>query len=86
VRVELERARLTIEAAKAALTASDEALTNARARLGLAEGRYEAGVGNAIELGDAQLALTDAAAQRVQMEYNLAIARAQLLAALGKSP
>jgi outer membrane protein len=86
VRVELEQARLTIEAAKAALTASDEALESARARLGLAEGRYEAGVGNAIELGDAQLALTGAAAQRVQMEYNLAIARAQLLAALGKSP
>ncbi|HEX6244396.1 MAG TPA: TolC family protein [Polyangiales bacterium] len=85
IRVELEQARLTIEAAKAALGASDEALSAAQARLGLAEGRYEAGVGNAIELGDAQLALTGAAAQRVQMEYNLAIARAQLLAALGKS-
>lgn len=86
IRVELEQARLTIEAAKAALVASDEALESARSRLLLAEGRYEAGVGNAIELGDAQLALTGAAAQRVQMEYNLAIARAQLLAALGKSP
>jgi outer membrane protein len=85
IHVELTQARLTIEAAKAALTASQEALLNARARLGLAEGRYEAGVGNAIELGDAQLALTSADAQRVQSEYTLAIARAQLLAALGKS-
>jgi outer membrane protein len=85
IRVDLEQARLTIRAAKATVEASDEALANARARLGLAEGRYEAGVGNAIELGDAQLALTSAAAQRVQSDYTLAIARAQLLSALGKS-
>lgn len=85
IRAELEQARLTIRTAKATVEASDEALVNARARLGLAEGRYEAGVGNAIELGDAQLALTNAAAQRVQSEYNLAIARAQLLGALGKT-
>ncbi len=85
IRVDLEQARLTIRAAKATVEASDEALASARARLGLAEGRYEAGVGNAIELGDAQLALTGAAAQRVQSDYNLAIARAQLLSALGKS-
>lgn len=85
IRVELEQARLTILTAKATVEASEEALKNAQARLGLAEGRYEAGVGNAIELGDAQLALTSAAAQRVQSDYNLAIARAQLLSALGKT-
>jgi outer membrane protein len=85
IRADLEQARLTIATAKATVEASDEALSAARARLGLAEGRYEAGVGNAIELGDAQLALTNAAAQRVQSAYNLAIARAQLLSALGKT-
>jgi outer membrane protein len=85
IRADLEQARLTIRAAKAAVEASKEALENARARLDLAEGRYEAGVGNAIELGDAQLALTSAAAQRVQSEYNLAMARAQLLSSLGKA-
>jgi outer membrane protein len=85
IRMDLEQARLTIHAAKATVEAAQEALVSARARLGLAEGRYEAGVGNAIELGDAQLALTSAAAQRVQSEYNLAIARAELLGALGKT-
>jgi outer membrane protein len=84
VRVELEQARLTLHAAKASLEAAADAQNAARARLQLAEGRYEAGVGNAIELGDAQLALTAADAQRVQFEYNLASARAQLLGALGK--
>ncbi len=59
---------------------------NARLRLKLAEGRYEAGVGSAIELGDAQVALTHAGAQRVQAQFNLSTARAQLLAALGRPP
>lgn len=85
IRAQLEQARLTVQTAKATVEAAGEALSNARARLSLAEGRYEAGVGNGIELGDAQLALTQADAQRVQSEYNLAIARAQLLSAVGKA-
>jgi len=59
-------------------------VTNARERLRLAEGRYAAGVGSPIELGDAQLALTTAQAQAVQAQYNLSSARADLLAALGQ--
>jgi outer membrane protein len=62
------------------------ALTNARQRLRLAEGRYQSGIGTVIELGDAQLALTAAAAQRVQADYTLSSSRgAQLLHALGRS-
>jgi len=37
------------------------------------------------ELGDAQLALTSAAQQKVQAEYSLAHARAQLVKALGRA-
>jgi outer membrane protein len=84
VRLDLEQARLAVRAAKAALMAAEEAATNARERLRLAEGRYQAGVGNIIELGDAQVAMTNAAAQRVQAEYTLSSARAQLLRALGR--
>ena len=84
VRVEIEQARLGVRAARTALAAADEALRNARVGLGLAEGRYQSGVGNIIELGDAQVALTAAAARRVQSEYSLATARAQLLKALGR--
>jgi len=73
-----------VRAAKAALSASLEAEENARVRLRLAEGRYQAGVGSVIELGDAQVAVTNASAQRVQAEYTLASARAQLLHALGR--
>jgi outer membrane protein len=84
VRTDVEQARLSVRATKAAIEAAHEAAANARIRLTLAEGRYRAGVGNVIELGDAQLALTTAAAQEVQATFNLATARARLLQALGQ--
>jgi outer membrane protein len=83
VRLDVEQARLGVRATKGVLVASDEVVINARERLRLAEGRYAAGIGNGIELADAQLAVSSALAQRVQAEYNLAAARAQLLHALG---
>jgi outer membrane protein len=84
VRLDVEQARLGLRTYKVAITTADEALTNARYQLKLAEKRYAAGVGNIIELGDAQVAVTSASTQRVQADYNLATARAQLLAALGR--
>ena len=83
VRVELQNALLAVRGAKSEIEAADEALVNARERLRLAEGRYQTGVGSIIELGDAQVALTQAAAQKVQADFDLATARGQLLHALG---
>jgi outer membrane protein len=85
VRFEVEQARLGVRAAKAVQGAADEAVASAREQLKLAEGRYAEGVGNVIELGDAQLAMTNAEAQRVQSDYGLSIARALLLKALGRT-
>ena len=84
VRLEIEQARLGVRAAKALVDATADALTNTRDRLRLAEGRYQTGVGNIIELGDAQVAATAAAAQHVQAQYQVFIARSQLLKALGR--
>ena len=56
---------------------------NARDQLRLAEARYAQGLGSVIELGDAQVAVTAAAAQDVQARFNLSAARAQLMSALG---
>jgi len=84
VRADIEQARLGVHAAKAAIEATHEAAVNARVRLNLAEGRYQAGVGSIIELGDSQVALTAAAGQEVQAVFNLATARARLLQALGQ--
>jgi outer membrane protein len=84
VRFDLEQASLAVRAAKAVIEADRETVVNARDRLRLAEGRYETGVGSAIELGDAQVALTTAEGQTVQAEDRLSTARAQLLRALGR--
>ena len=83
VQVDVEQGRLGVQAARATIGAADEALVNARSQLTLAEKRYEHGLGSAVELGDAQVAYTTAEAQVVQAKFNLAAARAQLLAALG---
>lgn len=84
VRLEVERAQLAVAAARESVTAAEEALANARERLRLAEGRYRAGVGNIIELSDAQLSANSAAVQRVQAAYNLATARTELSRSLGQ--
>jgi len=85
VRVDVDQALLAIRAAKAALSSSRDALVAARQRLSLAEGRYQNGSGSVIELGDAQIAAANAAAQVVQTDFQLATARAQLLWALGRA-
>jgi len=84
VRLTVEQARLGIRAGRAAVSAADDALKFARERLTLAERRYTEGVGNAIELSDAQLAHTRAGAQRVRADRDLAAARVRLLDALGR--
>jgi outer membrane protein len=85
IRLDVDSARLAVRAAKATIGAADDALTNAREQLRLAEQRYATAVGSIIELYDAQVAYTTAAAQVVEARYGLAAARAQLLAALGRT-
>lgn len=82
--VDVEQARLGVRAAKEALVTADQLVESSRERMTLAEGRYQTGVGNIIELADAQLGLTQALAEKVQADYGLSTARAALLKALGK--
>jgi outer membrane protein len=84
IRVDVDRARLTIVAGKAAVSAAERSIANAKARLDLAELRYRTGVGNGIELSDAQLAFTNAGFQKLQATLRLDTARAQLQQALGR--
>jgi outer membrane protein len=84
IRVDVNAALLAVRAAKSSLTATAEALENAKLQLKLAEQRYQVGVGSSIELTDAQVALTLAAGQAVQADDNLSTARAQLVRALGR--
>lgn len=84
IRSELEQQLLAVDEAKRRATVSDRAVANAGERLKLAEGRYEAGAGDVLELDDAQITDANAKAQRVQAQYDLAIARARLARALGR--
>jgi outer membrane protein len=85
VRLDVDSARLAVRAAKATILAADDAATSACEQLTLAEQRYAMGVGSIIELNDAQVTYASARAQAVQARYGLASARAQLLAALGRT-
>jgi outer membrane protein len=84
VRLDVEQARLGVVAGIATVEATKEASQSSREQLRLAEGRYQTGVGNVIELSDAQLGLTTALGQQVSAEFQLATARSQLLRALGR--
>ena len=84
VRFDVIQARLAVRAGRAGLDTAKEIEVNAKERLRLAEARYQAGAGSIIELQDAQVAATTASGQVVQADYNLALARAQLLKAIGR--
>lgn len=84
VRAEIEQARQAVLTGREAVEAAAESTRAAREQLTLAEGRYDAGVGSAIELSDAQLGLFRSRGQEAQQAQQLSTARAQLLEALGR--
>lgn len=85
VRLDLEQALLDVGAAKEGIVVAGEATAAALEKLRLAEGRYQAGLGSALELSDAQVGATQAGGQQVQATFTLSSARAALLAALGRT-
>jgi outer membrane protein len=74
--------KVTKDQIETALTAANEAKEN----LELAEGRYQVGYGNIVELTDAQVLETSTAAQVVTTRFNYQSARAQLDFVVGKGP
>ena len=84
IRVDLETARVQVATYLSSVKAAQDAVTNAREQLRLAEGRYQSGVGNIIELGDAQVTYTGSQVQQIQAQFNLNNARATLMAKLGQ--
>ena len=84
VQFELQQALLDVAAAKDAVEVAGDATAAAREKLRLAEGRYRAGAGSALELSDAQVTATQAEGQEIQAKFTLSSARAALVAALGR--
>lgn len=70
IALEVRQAILNLRQAGRSISVSATGLRQARENLELAEGRYQTGVGNIIEVTDAQASLTKAQAQYVQSIYN----------------
>ncbi len=86
IAAEVERSILAYGEAQARLEPSRALITAAQETLALAEGRYAAGMGSMIEVTDAQAQFTQAKTRLIQAQYDLEMARVQVLKALGRLP
>jgi outer membrane protein TolC len=80
---EVVQAYLDVRTADQKVKAAAAEVANAEEGLGLATGRYQAGVAAYIEVIDAETALITAQTNQVNAVYGLSIARAALARALG---
>jgi outer membrane protein len=67
-----------VQVARSTLLALDSAVVAARANYDQADARFRAGIGNAVELADAEAVRTDAEIQRALGQFEVARARAAL--------
>lgn len=84
VRLDAQQALLNITAGLEAIESAREEHESTQVQYRLAEARYTAGAGSMLEWMDARLAVTTAASHVVTAQFDLANARAQLQAALGR--
>ncbi len=84
VTLDVRQGVLNLRQAEESIRVSEETLVQARENLDLAEGRYAAGVGNIIELTDAQVSLTSAQANNIKALYDYKTALAQVEKAVGQ--
>ena len=70
IALEVRQAVLNVQQAAESIRVAEKGLQQARENMDLADGRYKTGVGNIIELTDAQTSLTTAEASHVQALYS----------------
>ncbi|MGE0822027.1 MAG: TolC family protein [Candidatus Binatia bacterium] len=85
IALEVRRSILELRRAEKSIRVSEQSEVQARENLSLAEGRYQVGVGNILEVTDAQTSLTSARANVIQSLYNYKTALAQLERAIGRN-
>ena len=83
--LQVRQALYDVKQSNESIRVAEKGLQSARESLSLAEGRYNTGVGNIIELTDAQTSLTQAEASLVQSLANFQISVAALERAIGRS-
>jgi outer membrane protein TolC len=86
LRLEVEQAAAAVNEANVRMAPILAALDAAREALELAQGRYEAGTGDSVELLDAQAALANAEAGEVRARLGVALARVAWNRAVGRIP
>jgi len=84
IALQVRQAALNVEQAAESIGVAEKGAQQARESLALAEGRYTTGVGNIIELTNAQVALTSAEANYVQALYGYQTSVAALENAMGR--
>jgi outer membrane protein len=82
---EVEQTYLDVKAAREVIRATKKAREAAAENLRLASGRYKSGVGNIIEVTDAQVQFAQADLNYVRALYDFKVAEAKLDKAVGKS-
>jgi len=81
--LEVQQAYLTLRAAEEAIPTAKLGVDQARENLEIANGRYTAGVGNPIEVTDAEVSLLNARTTYIQALYADKVAQASLERAMG---
>jgi outer membrane protein len=81
--LEVQEAYLTLRAAEDAIPTAKLGVGQAQENLDIANGRYAAGVGNPIEVTDAEVGLTNARTYYIQALYADKVAQASLEKAMG---
>ncbi len=81
--LEVQQAYMTLRAAEDAIPAAKLGVEQARENLDIANGRYSAGVGNPIEVSDAEVSLVTARTFYIQALYADKVAQASLEKAMG---
>lgn len=81
--LEVQQLYLNLKDAEERIPVSEIVVKQAEENLELANGRYEAGVGNPIEVTDAQVGLSNAKVSHIQALYDYKVAQASLEKAMG---
>jgi outer membrane protein len=81
--LDVQQAYLNLVDTERSISTADLTVKQATENLEIADGRYAAGVGNPIEVTDAEVSLTNAKTSYIQSLYNYKIAQASLEKAMG---
>lgn len=84
VRLEVQQAERALAAARERVAASEANVTRAERALEIAQTRFQNGLSTQVELNDAELAATRARTNHARALYDVHVARARLMAAIGE--